>query len=185
MKIRRVVVVGTTGSGKTTLAERLAQILRVPHIELDALHWEPNWVPAPLEVFRARVQQVVSEEAWVVDGNYGKGRDLVWARAQMIVWLDYPLALVLWQLLKRTARRVRTKEELWSGNRERWQEHFGRDSLFIWAITSHASHRRYPDIARNEYPHLEFVRLRSPREAEAWLNRVKLQVVEGDETRGV
>src|SRR5205809_1832315 len=88
---RRVVVVGTTGSGKTTLAGRLAQRLGVPHVELDALHWEANWVEAGDEVFRERAARALTGSAWVVDGNYSKVRDIVWGRADMVVWLDYPL----------------------------------------------------------------------------------------------
>lgn len=166
----RLVVVGTSGSGKTTLAHGISERLRIPRVELDALNWEPDWIQAPVDVFRARVEEATRGNTWVVDGNYGKARDIIWGRAELVVWLDYPLWVVLWQLFKRSARRLFTREELWSGNRERWQDHLGRDSLFLWAITSHAGHRQYPEIVRTQYPHLQLVRLRSPREARQWLN---------------
>lgn len=116
--MKRIVVVGTTGTGKTTMAQRLADRLRLPHVELDALHWGPNWTEAPREIFRARVTGALHGDAWVVDGNYGKVRDLVWSRADTVIWLDYPLWLILWRLASRTTRRVIARETLWNGNRE-------------------------------------------------------------------
>lgn len=169
---RRVVVLGVTGSGKSTLAAALARRLGAPHVELDALQWEPNWTPAQPEVFRERAGQAVAGDAWVVDGNYRQARDLVWPRAQTIIWLDYPLAITLWRLLRRTLWRVFAHVELWSGNRERlWHQFFTRDSLFIWALTSRPKHRReYPLIPTlPDYAHVTFIRLRSPRATARWL----------------
>jgi adenylate kinase family enzyme len=92
---RRVAVVGTSGSGKTTLARRLAQRLGVPHVELDALHWEADWTPVQREVFRERVSRVLDGDAWTTDGNYSAVRDIVWGRADTVVWLDYALGVVM------------------------------------------------------------------------------------------
>src|SRR3972149_10212063 len=86
---RRIVVIGTTGSGKTTLARRLSQLLDIPHVELDALNWEPDWVQAPTEVFRQRTEEALRGEAWLVDGNYSAVRDIVWPRAGTLVWLGF------------------------------------------------------------------------------------------------
>jgi adenylate kinase family enzyme len=173
--VRRVVVLGVSGAGKTTFAAALALKLRVRHIELDALHWEPNWVMAELEVFRDRVARAVAADAWVADGNYSKARDLVWTRADTAVWLDYSFALAFARLVRRTLVRVTTREELYSGNRERFQDQFlSRDSLFLWAITSYRRHRAsYPELFASEpYRHLQVVRLRTPRAAERWLGQV-------------
>ena len=112
---RRVVVIGTTGSGKTTLARRLAGRLGVPHVELDALHWDPDWTEAPPAVFRERTARALAGDGWMADGNYGKVRDLVWPRADTVVWLDFPLFVTLWRLVRRTFRRALTREELWGG----------------------------------------------------------------------
>src|SRR4051794_37995613 len=103
--MRRVVVVGTSGSGKTTLAATLARRLCVPHVELDALHWGPHWTAVDPADFRARVAAAVAGPAWVCDGNYSPVRDLVWARADTLVWLDYPMGLVFRRVLFRTLRR--------------------------------------------------------------------------------
>ena len=169
---RRIAVVGTTGSGKTTMARRIAQRLALKHVELDALHWGPDWTPAPIELFRERTAQALDGDAWVVDGNYGKVRDIVWSRADTVVWLDYPLLVILGRLVWRTLRRIITREELWQGNRERFVAQFAsRDSLFLWALRTYPRRRReYPALLqRPEHVRLTVVHLRSPGDARDWL----------------
>src|SRR5437763_2682195 len=84
---RRIVVVGSTGAGKTTLAKALASRLGYPFIELDALHWDSGWSAAPRELFRSRISEAISGNCWVVDGNYSVARDLIWERADLLIWL--------------------------------------------------------------------------------------------------
>ncbi|HNS51889.1 MAG TPA: AAA family ATPase [Anaerolineae bacterium] len=168
----RITVVGTSGSGKTTLARRLAGRLGVPHVELDALHWGPNWTPAETAVFAERTVQALSGAAWVTDGNYSKVRDFVWRRAATLVWLDYSLPVILGRMVWRTVRRVVTREELWNQNREEFAASFlSRESIILWALKTYRRRRReYPVLlAHSEYAHLRVVHLRSPREAERWL----------------
>lgn len=169
---RRINVIGTSGSGKTTLARQLAERLGCAHIELDALNWEPNWTMAPTDVFRQRVTDALSGECWTVDGNYSRTRDLIWARADMVVWLDYSLPRIYWQLTRRTFRRVFSREELWNGNRERfWVQFTSRDSIFYWVWTTYKRRRReYPVLlVKEENRHLTAVILKSPRQTKQWL----------------
>lgn len=175
MTLQRIIVVGTTGSGKTTLAGRLSEKLGIPHTELDALNWGPGWTMRSPDEFHTAVEQATRGEAWVVDGNYSRARDIVWPRADTIVWLDYPLPLVLWRLWWRTIRRGVLREELWSGNRERlWTHFFTRDSLFLWALQTYRRRRRkYPALLNSpDYAHLHLVHLRSPRQTNRWLERL-------------
>jgi len=167
---QRINVVGTSSVGKSTLAASIAALLQVPHVELDALYWEPNWTGAPREVLRTRLRSALAGDAWVVDGNYAMVRDLVWARAEAVVWLDLPLRTVLWRYLRRTVRRVGRREELWGGNRERLSMHlFSRDSLLWWILTTYRRRRReYPPLLAAR-PDLLAVRLRSGRAADRWL----------------
>lgn len=170
----RISVVGATGSGKTTLAEEIAQRLGYRHIELDSLHWEPNWDEAPIDIFRARVEQALIGDGWTIDGNYSKVRDIIWQRADTIVWLDYPLPIIFWRLGWRTFKRIVTRERLWNGNHETWRAVFGRESLFLWVLESRPRHRReYPlKFQQLEFAHLHVVHLHSPSETEEWLETV-------------
>ena len=168
----RIVVVGSTGSGKTTMARGLARLLDVPHVELDSHNWEPNWTAAQTDVFRQRVRDALAGDGWVVDGNYSAVRDLVWPRASMLVWLNLPYRVVLWRLLWRTLRRVFRRQELWNGNREVFRTQFlSTDSLFIWQIRTFGRIRRtIPEsIAQPDHAHLDVVVLRSPRAVREWL----------------
>jgi adenylate kinase family enzyme len=155
---RRISVVGTSGSGKTTTAGQIAERLGIPHVELDALHWEPNWAEAAFDVFCQRLSQAISGDVWVVDGNYGKSRHIVLSGADTVVW----------RTLKRSIRR----EELWSGNRESLSRAlFSRESILLWALQTYKRRRReYPALLNQpEYAHLAVTHLRSPRETRAWV----------------
>lgn len=173
---RRIVVIGSTGSGKTTLAATLATRLGCPHIELDALHWGADWTEAPTDLFRDRVRHAVRGDTWVVDGNYSQARDLVWSRADTIVWLDYSLALILLRLTRRTWARLVKHTELWAGNRERWSSVFSRDSLLVWAVTTYRRRRHEYAALLLSQPRLKnvtVVHLRSPRATARWLATVR------------
>lgn len=168
----RIAIVGTSGSGKTTLARHLALRLGIPHIELDALHWEPNWTPAPLDVFRDRTSRALNGEAWTTDGNYSRVRDIVWSRADTLVWLDYPLAVIMARVTRRTIRRSLMRQELWNGNRERLLAACcGRDAIIWWALRTYRRRRKeYPILlSQPENAHLTVVHLQSPRAAGEWL----------------
>jgi adenylate kinase family enzyme len=171
--MQRVSVRGTSGSGKTTTSRRLAELLGVPFIELDALHHGPNWAEPTPEEFRVRVEAAIADapDGWVIDGSYAaKLGDLVLERADTLVWLDLSLCVCLGRLWRRTWGRIIRREELWSGNRESVRTAFlMKDSLFAWTIKQHRPGRRrlMQRIANN--PHLDVVHLRSPGEVEAFL----------------
>jgi adenylate kinase family enzyme len=164
----RIAVVGTTCAGKTTVAKRLAERHGAPHIELDALHWGPGWSEPTADEFRALVDEALAGDEWVADGAYhNKLGSLVLDRAELVVWMDPPLHTVLYRLGRRTARRVRSREELWGGNRETWRGTvFSRHSLLMWALTTHRSRRVRYEQRLAKY---DVVRLRSDDEIEAWL----------------
>lgn len=173
---RRINVVGTSASGKTTFARSLAERLGLPHIELDALHWERGWTEAPDELMRDRLRQAVAAtDGWVVDGNYAAMRDLVWERAEAVIWLDFRLHTILWRYATRTVRRIRSQEELWAGtgNRETLSMHLlRRDGLLWWILGTYRRRRRDYPVLLSGAPRLAAVRLRSPRDADRWLARL-------------
>lgn len=172
--VRRVAVVGCPGSGKTTVGRRLAGALGVPYVELDGVFHQPGWVELPADEFRSRVTGLLGGDGWVVDGNYSAVRDLVWERADTVVWLDLPRPLVMRRVVLRTLRRVLTREELWNGNREPFTNLYRLDpehNIIRWSWTKYGAYvQRYSEaMADPAYAHLRFVRLRSPSDVEAML----------------
>jgi len=174
--MKRVSVVGTVGSGKTTFARALARRLDVPFIELDALHWGPDWAEASEAEMRDRVSQVIAADSWVIDGNYWrKIGGMVWERADTVVWLDPPWRTTFLRVLARTVRRALRRTELFNGNRETFQEAFlSPKSILLFSIRTGRHRRRIGEerLARPEFRRLAVLRLRSPAEAEHWLASV-------------
>jgi adenylate kinase family enzyme len=165
--VHRVSVVGSSGSGKSTVGRALAKALGAEFLELDSLYHQADWTPLPVSQYRERVTAAVAGESWVIDGNYSTVRDLVWARADTVVWLDLPRRTVMRRLVWRTVRRVAGRVELWNGNRERWHHMLSWDkdeSVIAWAWQTYDAQReRYlAAMADPANGHLRFVRLTSP-----------------------
>ena len=169
-------MVGNSGSGKSTLAARIAERIGAPYVEIDALHHLPGWVERDPAELRAELDGITAGDRWVVDGNYRRVvvEGPVWERADTVVWLALPRPVVMRQVVRRTLRRVLTRQELWNGNREpfrnfyRWSpEH----NIIRWSWTNHAKYEARYSAARadDRFAHLRFVVLRSRAEADAWL----------------
>jgi adenylate kinase family enzyme len=172
--MQRVNVIGAPGAGKSTLGVALAEHLQGQLIELDALFWGPDWQPTAREEFRAKVGAALAAERWIVCGDYNSSaRDIIWQRADTVVWLDYSLRLTFYRLFHRTLRRIVTHEELWGGNRESWRAQFlSRQSLFLYLLRTHRRRRRENEasISSGRNPHLQVLRFRRPGETQAWLD---------------
>jgi len=171
----RINVVGSTGSGKTTTGRALAARLGLPFIEMDALFWQPNWGQTDDESFRAKVEAATRGDRWVIDGNYSRNRDIVWSRADTLIWLDYSFGRTLWQLLRRTVRRSFTGEELWHGNRETFARSLlSPSSIIVWLLRTYWRRRRnYTTLlASSKVRHLAVIHLRSPEELAQWMGRL-------------
>jgi len=174
--MRRISLVGVPGSGKTSVGRRLAASLDVPFIELDSIFHQPEWAELPRPEFRQRVAEAVAGDAWVVDGNYSAVQDLAWQRADTVVWLDLPRRTVTQRVIRRTVRRVVTRERLWNNNREPISNLYRLDpekSIIAWTWVKHPEYiQRYAAAIQDpEWQHLRFVRLRSAREIAGFLTR--------------
>ncbi len=171
--MQRVHVVGTSGSGKTWLGERLAEVLDLPFVDLDAIYHQPGWVQMPDDEFIARVGEVAATEAWVVAGNYSRARAPLWARADVVVFLDLPLHVVFPAVLGRTVKRGITREELWNGNKENLFNLLRPDrenNVVLYSVTTHRKrHREYGALAVDAASP-PFVRLASRREMRSFLD---------------
>ena len=171
--LARVVVIGTSSSGKSTFARRLASVLGTQHVELDALYWGAGSTPQP--DFQQKVLATADQPRWVMDGNYSAVRDIIWRRCTAIVWLDYSFARVLSRALRRTLRRVVTGERLYAGNRETiGSALFDPEGIPWWVVRTHRKRRReFPELlGRPEYSHATVIQFHTPAAAEAYLRAV-------------
>jgi len=168
--LTRIVVVGTSCSGKTTFARRLASILCTHCFELDSLYWGPGWTLRP--DFQQEVLAAAQQPRWVIDGNYSGVRDIIWRRCTAIVWLNYSFARVFSRALRRTVRRVVIGERLYGGNRETIGNALFDLEAPLWLVVrTHGKRRRdFPELfRRQEYGHATVVQLRAPAAAETFL----------------
>jgi adenylate kinase family enzyme len=165
----RVTVNGTSGSGKTTLAQRIGEALDLPHTETDALFHGPGWTPRP--DFLDKVREFTSQPRWVCEYQYDAARPLIAGRADLVVWLDLPVPVVMWRVVRRTVTRRLLRQELWNGNREGPLTGFFTDRehvvRYAWATRRKAEDRVRGLLA--SHAALPVVRLRSRREAGSWL----------------
>lgn len=175
--MKRIIVVGTTASGKSTLARKLSQILEIPHVQLDVLYWGPNWTEVGDEVFFNRIQTAVQSDSWVVDGNYSRANHLTWPHADTVIWIDLPFWINFYQNTSRALMRAITKEELWPGtnNRESFRMLFSKDSILWWFLKTYKSNRKkYLRIMHDpNYGHLHFIHLRYRYEIKNFINQLK------------
>lgn len=165
---RVVVIASASGCGKSTVGRALAASLDAPYVELDAIHHQPGWTELDADELRRRVEPIVADDRWVIDGSYqSKLGALVLERADTVVWLDLPRRAWLPRLVARTVRRLVFREVLWNGNRESLRGVLvGPGSLLGYALRNERRRRqRYPyELAR-----FRVARLRSQAEVDAFL----------------
>jgi len=169
--MKRIVIIGTSCSGKTTLANNISSILDIPHFELDVLHWGPNW--SEREEFESDVEQAVQDNSWVIDGNYRKVRDLVWNRVDTIIWLNYTFLFVFWRALKRSISRMILRKRIFAGNVESFKTTFlSSDSILWWVIKTHKMRKEeYCQLSNtSKYSHLNIIQLNNQNETVQFLN---------------
>ncbi|MER6775267.1 adenylate kinase [Streptomyces bacillaris] len=172
-QMRRVALFGAPATGKSTLARRLSAELGVPHTDLDEILFTPLG-PLPLEDFRRQAAAVTATGGWIVEGNFAKLADVVWHRADLLVWLDFPLPLILYRITRRSLRQLAGREDSPQARRLTWNSaFFGRRSLLRTAIRKYRANRpRYArQVAETAALGVEVVRLRSPREVRNWMQR--------------
>ncbi|MFK8061333.1 MAG: AAA family ATPase [Polaribacter sp.] len=164
---RKIIITGTTCTGKTTLGKKLAKEFSIKQIDLDDIHFLPNWVEKDNDEF---VKDVIAEtnkyDEWIVTGSYQTLlKDTVWQETTLIVWLDYPLNLILRRYFIRTYRRVFLKEKCCGENYESLRKTFSKESLFLWIFKTYWHRKkRMHHWKENLFSHKEWLILKSPKE---------------------
>lgn len=178
--MRKINVIGTSASGKSTFGRKLAAALDVEYIEMDALMWGPNWTVTPDDLFFPKVEAALAgKDGWVLDGNYTRTIPIKCKEVDTVVWIDLPFWLNLKQSVQRALRRIWTQQEMWpgTGNVEQWGRLFSRDSIVLWMVRVYWRNRKRNAglLTAEEYAHIDFVRLRSHREMTAFLQDLGVQ----------
>ncbi|MFK8138784.1 MAG: AAA family ATPase [Bdellovibrionales bacterium] len=175
--MNKIIVIGTTGSGKTTLAKEISTKLKLPHIQLDSLFWKPNWEEASDQEFFSKIRDAIRSDQWVVDGNYSRTQSITLSEADTVVWIDLPFWQTFYQLIFRTLGRIRSKQELWenTGNKESLKMMFSRDSILLWFFkTYHRNRKKYlkmmSDSSNGE---IRFIHLKSNSEKKEFLQNIQ------------
>jgi adenylate kinase family enzyme len=176
----RISIIGTAGCGKTTLARQLATMLHIPHVELDAFHWGPDWTPVANRIFIERAEAALAQDNWVMDGNYLRVRFAIWERATHIVWLDYARWRIMQQVVRRSLWRIATRQNLWAGNRESLRKTFwSQESIIRFAWQSYERQKQdYEEIFQlSLFRDTTLVRLQTPQATQRWVQNL-MQVAE-------
>ena len=175
--MKRINVVGTSGSGKTTFSKELAQKLNIEYIEMDRLYWKNDWRGSSDAELLHSIHFALKGEAWVLDGNYNRTQAVKWEHLDTLIWLDFPFYLVFYRVLKRAIKRAITKEKLWNTNNyENFKLLFSKDSIVLWMITSYPTmKKRYSEVFENPnvMPQVKMIRLKSPKQASVFLKEIK------------
>ncbi|MDF2153555.1 shikimate kinase [Vibrio sp. CAU 1672] len=142
--MKRINVVGTSGSGKSTFSRMLSDKLNYPYLEMDAMFWKPNWQESLDEEFFATLEEQLRDEHWVLDGNYNRTVSIKWSRVDTVIWVDFSFPRTIYQAVKRAFIRSVTKQELWqkTGNVESFKKSFfSKRSVILWILKTYKRNR--------------------------------------------
>jgi adenylate kinase family enzyme len=164
-----MLIYGVTGSGKTTLAQKVAERTGLPFHSVDDMTWEPGWVGVPPEEQRRRIAAICAGERWILDSGYSTWVDVVLARADLIVALDYPRWRSLARLARRTLARAIDRRTICNGNTETFRQMLSRDSILRWHFQSFARKRARMRAWAGDPDSPPVIRLTSPAATRRWL----------------
>jgi len=134
----KILIIGTSCVGKSTMAKKISEKLPVQYIDLDDLYWLPNWQVQDEKTFISDVSKICQKDNWVISGNYSKVQPLLIEATDHIIWLDYSMPRILFNFFKRTSLRFILKTKCCNGNQETLKDSiFSKNSLLMWILTTH------------------------------------------------
>lgn len=163
--MKRIVIIGSGGSGKSTFARKLGDKLKLPVIHLDSLYWKPNWQKVSKDEWLKIQHEIVKGKEWIIDGNYKSTKDIRFAAADTIIFLDFPKWLCLLRSMQRRLMyHNKTRADLGGNNYERttWQ--------FLWWIFNYP--RKDVLDKLEQLKDKNVIRLKNPRELDKFLASV-------------
>lgn len=174
--MNKIIIVGTSGSGKTTFAQKLSRILDIPHFQLDGLYFKNNWQEKSDAEFFQAIEAAVDRPRWIIDGNYSRANKLTWNVADTVIWIDLSFPVTMYQIIMRSFKRAFYQKPIWDGldNKESFKKLFSRDSIVLWSFNTYQNNKdRYSErMAAKEFQHINFVRLRTRSELKLFLAMV-------------
>ena len=182
--MKRINVVGTSASRKTTFSKKLSKKLNLTYIELDHLFWLDDWQETPDFEFFQKIAQAIAyadidqiKQGYVIDGNYSRTTHLTWREIDTVIWLDLPFYLNLFQSVQRAFSRAISQKPFWenSNNTESFTRMFTRDSIILWMIKTHKKNRKkYHDKMKDsQFSHVQFIHITTRKQMEQFLENLK------------
>lgn len=173
-KYKKINIIGTSGSGKSIISKKLAEILDYEYIEMDDIFWGPNWSKDEHNIFLNKLKKELEKDKWVLDGNYKKTIPIKWKEIELIIWIDYSFIRTLFQISRRAIQRLIKNDELWlnTGNKETIKSLLSKKSIILFMLKSYFSNKKLFNsyVKNNKY---KFIRLKSPKEVNRFLNNIK------------
>ncbi len=175
---KRINIVGSSGSGKSTFGKKLSSSVGIPYIEMDEIFWGPNWYRPEKEEFYAKIENRITGDSWILDGNYSKSTHVKWKNVQTVIWLDYPYPRIIFQTIRRAISRIISQQEMWPGteNKESFRRAFlSKESIILWSLSNLTKVRKkYKRLMKDpEYSHINFIRLKSNKHSNKLLENIQ------------
>ncbi|MEP1871718.1 MAG: adenylate kinase [Paraglaciecola sp.] len=176
--MKKVNVIGTSGSGKSHFSKRLAEALDSTYIEMDAMLWQPDWQPLDTSEFVMTIQEIISNPSFVLDGNHSKTNSVKWSVVDTIIWLDLGFWRTFTQILRRSIKRSYARSEIWAGtgNKESfYRSFFSSESVIWWMLKNYwKTKSKYRNLFKEKSSsNMRLIRLRSRAEVEAFLVKIR------------
>jgi adenylate kinase family enzyme len=167
--MNRVLIIGSGGAGKSTLARRLGEATGIEVVHLDRLHWQSGWVEPPKAEWHKTVEKAIAKERWIMDGNYGGTMEMRLAACDTVIFLDFPRAVCLYRVLKRRLTyRNTNRPDMAEGCHEKIDLDFLN---WVWTFPTRAKSGIEERLKRFEREKT-IIRLGSKREVEDFLRSV-------------